>query len=263
MSTNQKKNFTTTETYKQYQEVLRWNNEFDVKMYNTPIKNPTKKMTDYRHNIIAEEVKELAMGIKNNDIIEIWDAICDILVTVYGALGSFGYKLDLSNIELFESKYADKYNSELRTSIKISDDQMTHIKKYSGILSELLSLLKYYCDKGNLKTASEILHEMVRCAFNCAYYSNLNPNEGLKIVNESNFTKWCDTKEDAMKVVNEYKVGRKIGDKPPKIVKTAGIKLSPLVKDKYIVYCTKTDKILKGNKFKDADFRGYLEENYF
>ena len=47
-----------------------------------------------RIDLIEEELNELKEAIKNNDIVEVADALTDILYVTYGAGHSFGVNLD-------------------------------------------------------------------------------------------------------------------------------------------------------------------------
>ena len=55
---------------------------------------PNKKIVDLRYGLIEEELLELKDAIKNNDIVEIADALTDILYVTYGAGTAFGIDLD-------------------------------------------------------------------------------------------------------------------------------------------------------------------------
>ena len=54
----------------------------------------TNKINDLRVNLIQEELDELKEAIRNNDIIEVADALTDILYVTYGAGHAFGVNLD-------------------------------------------------------------------------------------------------------------------------------------------------------------------------
>lgn len=79
-----------------FQKVVDWNKTFGIATYDTPKLDvfKDKQFVEYRMNLIREEIKELEDAIKNNDMIETYDALCDILVVVYGAGASFGLDLD-------------------------------------------------------------------------------------------------------------------------------------------------------------------------
>jgi len=55
---------------------------------------PDKKIVKLRLDLIREELDELTNAIKNKDIVEVADALTDILYVTYGAGHSFGINLD-------------------------------------------------------------------------------------------------------------------------------------------------------------------------
>lgn len=55
---------------------------------------PEKKIVQLRIDLIQEELNELKEAINSNDIIEVADALTDILYVTYGAGHSFGINLD-------------------------------------------------------------------------------------------------------------------------------------------------------------------------
>ncbi len=55
---------------------------------------PSEKILDLRKKLIEEEYQELKDAIDDNDIIEVADALTDILVVTYGAGIAFGIDLD-------------------------------------------------------------------------------------------------------------------------------------------------------------------------
>ena len=52
------------------------------------------KINDLRISLINEELEELKKAIKDNDILEVADALTDILYVAYGAGHAFGINLD-------------------------------------------------------------------------------------------------------------------------------------------------------------------------
>ena len=55
---------------------------------------PDDTIVQLRVDLIEEELNELKEAIKNNDIVEVADALTDILYVTYGAGHSFGVNLD-------------------------------------------------------------------------------------------------------------------------------------------------------------------------
>ena len=54
----------------------------------------TDKINKLRIDLIKEELDELQEAIKNNDLLEVADALTDILYVTYGAGHAFGINLD-------------------------------------------------------------------------------------------------------------------------------------------------------------------------
>ena len=54
----------------------------------------TEKINDLRYNLIKEELDELKQAIDNKDLLEVADALTDILYVTYGAGHAFGIDLD-------------------------------------------------------------------------------------------------------------------------------------------------------------------------
>ena len=52
------------------------------------------KINQLRYNLIKEELSELEEAMKNQDIVEVADALTDILYVTYGAGHAFGINLD-------------------------------------------------------------------------------------------------------------------------------------------------------------------------
>ena len=61
---------------------------------NTKSSFPSEKIVQLRYDLIKEELDELSVAIKDKDIVEVADALTDLLYVVYGAGHSFGIDLD-------------------------------------------------------------------------------------------------------------------------------------------------------------------------
>ena len=61
------------------------------------------KIKDLRISLINEELEELKKAIEDNDILEVADALTDILYVAYGAGHAFGINLDKCFNEVQES----------------------------------------------------------------------------------------------------------------------------------------------------------------
>ena len=54
----------------------------------------TEKINDLRYNLVKEELEELKEAISKKDLLEVADALTDILYVTYGAGHAFGIDLD-------------------------------------------------------------------------------------------------------------------------------------------------------------------------
>ena len=61
------------------------------------------KINELRISLINEELEELKKAVKDNDILEVADALTDILYVAYGAGHAFGINLDKCFNEVQES----------------------------------------------------------------------------------------------------------------------------------------------------------------
>ena len=76
-----------------FEKVKEFMNTFGQEVKNNP-EFPNEKIIDLRKKLIEEEFKELKDAIKDDDIVEVADALTDILVVTYGAGVAFGIDLD-------------------------------------------------------------------------------------------------------------------------------------------------------------------------
>ena len=69
-----------------------------MKTFGQEVKNKpsfsTSKINELRFNLIKEELEELKEAMSNNDLLEVADALTDILYVTYGAGHAFGIDLD-------------------------------------------------------------------------------------------------------------------------------------------------------------------------
>lgn len=89
-------NITNFERVKQFMET------FGQEVKSSP-EFPDQKTQELRVELIKEELRELQEAIDAKDIVEVADALTDILYVVYGAGAAFGIDLDACFEEVHES----------------------------------------------------------------------------------------------------------------------------------------------------------------
>ena len=94
-----------------------------MKTFGQDVKNEpsfsTDKINKLRVDLIKEELEELSEAMKNKDLLEVADALTDILYVTYGAGHAFGIDLDKcfnevqnSNMSKLDSYGKPIYNSD-------------------------------------------------------------------------------------------------------------------------------------------------------
>lgn len=92
--------------YEQY-SVEDFHKEFDLTINKTPC-IPEEKEQKLRVKLIEEELKELQEGFKNHDVVEVADALGDLLYVVLGAAVTCGMDLEPIFFETHRSNMTKK-----------------------------------------------------------------------------------------------------------------------------------------------------------
>jgi len=76
-----------------FQKVKNFMETFGQEVKSTPSLSSTK-INELRYNLIKEELDEFKQALDNYDLLEVADALTDILYVTYGAGHAFGIDLD-------------------------------------------------------------------------------------------------------------------------------------------------------------------------
>jgi|TARA_B100001564_G_scaffold306693_1_gene276251 predicted HAD superfamily Cof-like phosphohydrolase len=76
-----------------FQKVKIFMQTFDQEVKSKPSFS-TEKINELRYNLIKEELEEFKQAMENKDLLEVADALTDILYVTYGAGHAFGIDLD-------------------------------------------------------------------------------------------------------------------------------------------------------------------------
>ena len=85
-----------------FEKVKQFMSTFGQEVKNRP-EFPDDKIVDLRIKLIEEELQELKDAIKNKDIVEVADALTDILVVTYGGAVAWGLEIDKCFSEVHRS----------------------------------------------------------------------------------------------------------------------------------------------------------------
>lgn len=86
-----------------------------------------QKLINFRLALIDEEVKELHQAVKDKNMLEVIDALNDILYVVYGAGGALGIDLDKS----FNVVHESNMSKFCKTEKEAKDTVLSYIEKYA------------------------------------------------------------------------------------------------------------------------------------
>ena len=76
-----------------FQKVKKFMETFGQEVKSSPSFS-SEKINKLRYNLIKEELDEFKQALDNNDLLEVADALTDILYVTYGAGHAFGINLD-------------------------------------------------------------------------------------------------------------------------------------------------------------------------
>lgn len=94
-------------------QVAEFHRTFNVPVLESP-QIPSEKRCELRVSLLQEELNELSQAIKDNNIVEIADALCDLQYVLSGAVLEFG----------LGDKFTDLFNEVQRSNMSKACDSM-------------------------------------------------------------------------------------------------------------------------------------------
>ena len=197
---------------------------------------PSEKIQVLRYELVNEEVNELRDAVAANDIIEVADALTDILYVAYGAYAAYGLT------PTYPTDYVREWNA-LHTP-NLHAVTTSTINAYNAAIDELRS-----SDLHNIKTALDII---IRHTYDIAYTCNINVFACFTEVHSSNMSKACITKKDA-----QLSIKSKVDANTEKSKEYADA-IIVKVGDLFVIKRKSDMKVLKGNDYFDPDLKKIL-----
>ena len=109
-------------------QVADFHRTFNAPILDTP-QIPSEQRCELRVSLLQEELNELSQAIKDKDIVEIADALCDIKYVLSGAVLEFG--LGDKFVDLFNEVQRSNM-SKACSSIQDAIETILHYKKKDG-----------------------------------------------------------------------------------------------------------------------------------
>jgi predicted HAD superfamily Cof-like phosphohydrolase len=120
-------------------QVAEFHRTFQHPILNSPT-IPNEKRCKLRVELISEELKELEEAIKDNDLVEVADALCDIQYVLSGAILEFGmgekFKTLFEEVQRSNMSKACKTMKEAEATVKHykeNKDTESYIKEVDGL----------------------------------------------------------------------------------------------------------------------------------
>jgi predicted HAD superfamily Cof-like phosphohydrolase len=203
--------------YTPFEKVQQFNRAFDV-LPRQPITYKEGALTPFdfarydiftsdpaavklRVSLITEEIQELRDAYEVNDIIEIRDALADILYVIYGMADVFGVDMDL---------FADEY-----------DDSHIHNHMLKASIGTYLDDINIYENKMVLNVESkdfklifDNLYKIILEVQGLYKFIGINSVSDFAIVHDSNMSKLCSNELEAAATVADYEAKFKVGTSP-------------------------------------------------
>lgn len=193
-----------------YDKVVKFSESFDISisknlLNNDQILDEDKQLIETKRNLINEELNELLEAIDKNNLINIIDALIDMLYVIYGVYYSF------EGLTIFNKDFNEYCKKSLVSLDNINNKQF---KKY--IITQFYNdnivndyFFKHFVDNLKLvnvnfnktimkKELNTILNDYIDNIFSIFIVLNINPTPFFDEIHNSNMTKFC---------VNEDEVG--------------------------------------------------------
>lgn len=193
------------------------------------------KLIPFRISLMEEEYKECLEAIKQKDIVELADGLCDLSYVANGAGHCLGMDMGLyTNTDGFgpnatysvDGDMFDTCSETVETGINGIRDALDNF-----VLS--VTNMTTVTDELTLKLAN-----ILDAIYDMGYRLNFNMDLMFREVHRSNMTKLCTNEQDAIDSVNKYN--------EEGVYKNVGYKTKGSY---YVVYDTVTSKILKCHKW--------------
>jgi hypothetical protein len=259
-----KKAFNTFEVDRRtnYNKVFDWNNIFGNSVYTefSEASFNDIELINLCINLIKEETDEFEQAIKEKNMPEMYDALCDMLVVMYGMGARTGlYTGDEYHTQLIMKDKIYEVQARLYTNIMgYQFEEYFKTKKNQLKIESLCEFIKIHIEFLEYYSKDEKAKNELKTFFNLSkligltYYAGkelcLNLDQGIHFVNESNMSKSCSTEKEAQETVEWYKKNETRYDTPEYK------EVSKNKKKYWIVFNKSSGKILKNINWKIVNF---------
>jgi len=253
----------------------------------TNIFSESPSTVSLRNNLIREEVSELLEAFANSDVVEMIDALSDILYVAYGLLVVYGVDGVQAYREHINTKIAIieangdaslkniNLDKNVTTNFEMTKNVITHfffntnpitkpkhffkqfleiaslqnlVNSYFDELEAELINLSTYSEKHNFSDVIDTTMEIIYCTYTLGILMGVNLDKSVNMVHKSNMSKICSTEDEAKATVEWYKSNETRYDSPNYRKCEYG----------YVIFNESTGKILKNINYASVDLSSFI-----
>ncbi len=201
------------------------------------------ELVPFRISLMKEELGEFKDAYKNNDFVEMADALCDLSYVANGAGQVLGINVD----NLLKKMDIDISTPENISKVDTKSDQSIIIEHGMELITDALNEFCKSAASKNLDRMATCLANIIKNVYDLGHKLNLNMDNIFREVHRSNMTKVCTNVEDAQASIEFYKSDERYKD--------------PSVKKKgkyFVIFDGATTKILKNHKWESPKISNYM-----
>ena len=233
-------------TFKHFEDVKQFMNLFSQTV-NTDPTMPSLKTLELRIELIREEITELSEALYNDDLVEIADALTDILYVVYGAYATFGTEPEMNIIQ--PQPAFSGYPVRVPTATE-SFQILSVLKNSLSDLEKQFSAFQIPND-AIVDSASYYLDNILNAVYKFSNKINLDINSCFEEVHNSNMSKALNSVDEAKQSIElRIKEGRAGDYADADIVQNGNF---TLIKRKV------DGKVLKGLHYFDPNLQQFIK----
>ena len=153
----------------------------------------------------------------------------------------------------FNKVFGLPHNDNLQKNVFTENPKL--VKLRLDLITEEVKELEEAIQNHDMKEVIDALSDILYVVYGAGSSFGIDLNKSFDIVHDSNMSKSCETEEQAIETVEQYKNLYEVGDSPYdtpsyRFDETSGL---------YLIFNESTGKILKNKDYKEADFTEMLK----
>lgn len=198
-----------------------------------------------RYDLIHEEFNELKVAIEQNNLVEVIDALMDILYVIYGGQISYGVSSCLRSFEEYVQSIEDFNLHTFKPEVNCLGLEKS-IVKFAVVLESLKGAI-------NVKTVEKYLNELLVHTYYMCLIQGFDVDYCFMLVHQSNMSKLCANEDIAIKTVDWYRCNHLATYDSPayRFNKDLGL---------WVVYNVSSGKVLKSIEYHPVSLTEYIRQ---